>query len=70
MMLLYRESSYSISKKDIKIYDLLGKQQSFSSKAGLNKYYLNISNLKLGMYFLKINIESKVISKKIVKTKN
>ena len=61
---------YSISKKDIKIYDLLGKQQSFSSKAGLNKYYLNISNLKLGMYFLKINIESKVISKKIVKTKN
>ncbi len=60
-------SDLNISQKDIQIFDLLGKQQLFDCKEGLNKYYLNISSFKSGIYVLKINIDTKVILKKIIK---
>ncbi|WP_373942288.1 T9SS type A sorting domain-containing protein [Polaribacter sejongensis] len=52
------------SKKVIKIYNLLGKEQSFEFD---ENSYLNISSLKSGVYFLKISINSKVFTKKIIK---
>ena len=61
-------SDLNILQDDIKIYDILGKEQSFYINDNSIFYVLDISNLKEGVYFLKIKIDSKIITKKIIKS--
>ena len=57
-------------KSTVAIYDLNGKliiSQDYSGKKGLNKFSMNLENQVSGVYFVKVQIGSDIIQKRIIK---
>jgi hypothetical protein len=61
------ESSRELNFTEIKIQNSLGQTVSSSFTRNGNKIEVNVSNLKEGIYFLKIKVKEKEIIKKFVK---
>lgn len=62
---IYLTSEHNNSTKKIELYDMLGKK---IMETEMNSYQkeLNISNLKAGVYILKINDKTNSITRKII----
>ena len=56
--------------ENVEVFDVLGRKQETGSRrqeAECGRYELNISHLPAGIYFLKIQTETEIITKKIIK---
>jgi hypothetical protein len=52
---------------DIEIFDVYGRKQSHASRVTCHENQIDISSFAAGIYFVKINTEGRIITKKIVK---
>jgi len=62
---IYLTSEHNNSTKQIELYDMLGKKVM---ETEMNSYQkeLNVSNLKAGVYILKINDKTNSVTRKII----
>jgi len=61
------DSDYQIS--DIRLFDVMGRQISIvgQSEIGKSEIVINIAHLPVGIYFIRIQTENGVITRKVVK---
>ena len=55
---------------NFKMMDITGKElltQNFKSFSGLNKFKVDTQDLPMGIYFVSLNVDGKIVSKKLIK---